>query len=264
MIKGASKGDGLGNKFLAHIRDIDLMIHLLRCFDDPDIPHTDTRMRPKNDYEVVRTELFLADLGVVERRINKIKKRSECREELAVLTSVRDSLIRGTIPACVKIDLPLLSTKKELIVLNYDEEGKSQVDTEGLDAYKISIKLEEDMIEFTGEEKQTLRKDAGLSAAGLTGLLELCMAKLSIILFYTIKGNETRAWPIKKGSTVLEAAGCIHTDIKEGFIKAEILNWQDFISSGGFAPAQQKGKTKIEGKEYIVKDGDIVLIKFRK
>lgn len=264
LIKGASKGDGLGNKFLAHIRDIDLMIHLLRCFDDPDIPHTDTQICPKSDYEIVRTELFLADLSMVERRINKIKKRSECQKELIILTEVRDSLDKGIIPDKTIVDLPLLSTKKELIVLNYDEDGRTRVDTQGLDVYKVSIKLEEDIVGFTDDEKQGLRKEAGLSPTGLAGLLQLCMEKLSIILFYTMKGDETRAWPIKRGSTVLEAAGCIHTDIKEGFIKAEILNWQDFISLGGFTLAQQKGKTKIEGKEYIVKDGDIILIKFRK
>ena len=264
LIKGASQGDGLGNKFLAHIRDVDLMIHLLRCFDDSDIPHTDIQIRPKFDYEIVRTELFLADLGVVERRINKIKKKSECREELKTLERIQDSLKKGQLPNDTKHDLPLLSTKKELTVLNYDEEGKSQVDIEGLDAYKISIKLEEDIEGFTKEEKQALRKDAGLNSAGLAGLLKHCMDKLSIILFYTIKGDETRAWPIKKGSNVLEAAGLIHSDIKEGFIKAEILNWQDFVSIGGFGLAQQKGVTRIEGKEYIVKDGDIALIKFRK
>lgn len=264
LIKGASQGDGLGNKFLAHIRDIDLMIHLLRCFDDPDIPHTDIHIRPKNDYEIVRTELFLADLGVVERRIGKIKKRTECREEMTVLTRIRDSLNKGIVPEDAMLDLPLLSTKKELVVLNYDEDGKSQVDIEGLRAYKISIKLEEDIEGFTDDEKQALREDAGLNPAGLPGLLEYCMELLSIIFFYTIKGDETRAWSIKKGSNILEAAGCIHTDMKEGFIKAEILNWQDFVALEGFTLAQQKGLTKIEGKEYIVKDGDIILIKFRK
>jgi GTP-binding protein YchF len=264
LIKGASRGDGLGNKFLAHIRDVDLMIHMLRCFEDPDIPHTNIQIRPKFDYEIVRTELFLADLGVVERRIDKIKKKAECREEFENLERIRDSLNKGQIPADPIKDLPLLSTKKELIVLNFDEDGKSQVDIEGIEAYKISIKLEEDINSFSDEEKQSLRKDAGLNPAGLAGLLKYCMDRLSIILFYTIKGDETRAWPIKKGSNILEAAGLIHSDIREGFIKAEILNWQDFISTGGFGPAQQKGVTRIEGKEYIVKDGDIILVKFRK
>jgi GTP-binding protein YchF len=264
LIKGASRGDGLGNKFLAHIRDVDLMIHLLRCFDDPDIPHTDIQICPKFDYDIVRAELFLADLGMVERRINKIEKKTEYRDELKTLDRIRDSLNKGQVPDETIRDLPLLSTKKELIVLNFDEDGKSQVDIEGLDAYRISIKLEEDIEGFTEEEKQALRKDAGLNPAGLAGLLRYCMDKLSIIIFYTIKGDETRAWSIRKGSNVLEAAGFIHTDIKEGFIKAEILNWQDFVSIGGFQPAQQKGVTRIEGKEYIVKDGDIVLIKFRK
>jgi len=264
LIKGASRGDGLGNKFLAHIRDVDLSIHLLRCFDDPDIPHTDVQIRPKFDYEIVRTELFLADLAVVERRLDKIKKKAECRDELRILDRIREALNNGQIPDDRIDDLPLLSTKKELIVLNFDEDGKSRVDIEGLDAYKISTKLEEDIGGFTEDERRSLRKDAGLNPDGLAGLLKKCMDELSIILFYTIKGDETRAWPIKSGSSVIQAAGLIHTDIQQGFIKAEILNWQDFISKGGFGPAQQNGSTRIEGKEYIVKDGDIILIKFRK
>lgn len=264
LIKGASQGDGLGNKFLAHIRDVDLMIHVLRCFDDPDIPHTESQLRPKSDYDIVRAELFLSDLGIVERRIDKIKKKAECQNELQVLQSIKEALNKGEVPVHIMQDLPLLSSKKELIVLNFDEDGKSQVDINGLDAYRISIKLEEDIYDFSDEEKQELRKEAGLPLAGLAGLLQRCMKELSIILFYTIKGDETRAWLIKEGTSVFDAAGLIHTDIKEGFIKAEILDWQDFISLGGFGPAQQKGITRIEGREYIVKDGDIILIKFRK
>jgi GTP-binding protein YchF len=264
LIKGASQGDGLGNKFLAHIRDIDLAIHLLRCFEDSDIPHTDAKLRPKFDYEIVRAELYLADLMVIERRIDKIKKKHECREELNILEQMKDALNKGHIPENQIADLPLLSTKKEIIVLNFDEDGISQVDINGLNAYKISVKLEYSSTGFTENEKQILRKDAGLEPAGLTGLLKRCMEELSIILFYTVKGDETRAWPIKQGASVLDAAGLIHSDIKEGFIKAEIINWQEFVSSGGFKSGQQKGATRIEGKGYIVQDGDIVLIKFRK
>jgi hypothetical protein len=264
LIKGASQGDGLGNKFLAHIRDVDLTIHILRCFADPDIPHTDSQILPKRDYEIVRAELYLSDLGVVERRIDKIKKKAECKEELKSLLIIKEALNKGQVPDTTVRDLPLLSTKKELIILNLDEDGRFQTDIKKIDSYRLSVQLEEDISDFTEEEKQTLRKDAGLDPAGITGLLRFCMEMLSIIIFYTIKGDETRAWPIIKGTHVLDAAGLIHSDMKEGFIRAEVLEWKDFIAAAGFAPAQQAGLTKIEGKEYIVKDGDIILIKFRK
>jgi len=264
LIKGASQGDGLGNKFLAHIRDVDLIIHVLRCFADPDIPHIDSQILPKRDYEIVRAELYLSDLGVVERRIDKIKKKAECKEELKNLLMIKDALSKGQVPETTVRDLPLLSTKQELIVLNLDEDGRFEADIKGFDMYRLSVRLEEDIGDFTEEEKQTLRKDAGLNPTGFAGLMRLCMEKLSIIIFYTIKGRETRAWPIKKGTRVLNAAGKIHSDMKDGFIKAEVLEGKDFIACGGFSPAQQAGLTKIEGKEYIVKDGDIILIKFRK
>jgi ribosome-binding ATPase YchF (GTP1/OBG family) len=148
--------------------------------------------------------------------------------------------------------------------LNLDEDGRFQTDIKKIDSYRLSVQLEEDINDFTEEEKQTLRKDADLDPAGITGLLRFCMEMLSIIIFYTIKGDETRAWPIIKGTHVLDAAGLIHSDMKDGFIRAEVLEWKDFVTSAGFSPAQQAGLTKIEGKEYIVKDGDIILIKFRK
>ncbi len=260
LIKDAHKGEGLGNKFLAHIRDVDLIVHLLRGFVDPDIPHPDVEIVPRRDYEIVRTELFLSDLEIVERRIEKVKKKAECKEEFEQLNEIKTSLSAAKIPTIHLSDLPLLSTKPEIIVLNIDEDGKFKND---IDAYHLSVKLEEDILEFSEEEKLTLRKDAGLAPAGVAGFVKLIMEKLSIITFYTIKGEETRAWPIKAGTNALDAAGMIHTDLKEGFIKAEVLTYQDFMKAGGFAQAQHLGYTKIEGKDYTVRDGDIVLIKFR-
>lgn len=260
LIKGAAHGDGLGNKFLSHIRDVDLIIHLLRCFTDPDIPHTDSDVVPRRDYEIVRAELFLSDLAITERRIDKIKKKAECRSEFEKLNRIKDLLSQGEIPEVTVPNLPLLTAKKEIVILNIDEEGNFENSIEG---YRLSVKLEEDIEGFTDMEKKDLRKDAALDPRGLTGLLELCLDKLSIILFYTIKGEETRAWTAKDGIKVLDAAGMIHSDMKNGFIKAEVLNFDNFIKSGGFAQAQQAGFTKIEGKDYIVKDGDIILVKFR-
>lgn len=260
LIKGASQGDGLGNKFLAHIRDVDLILHVLRCFTDRDIPHTDENLDPRRDYDIVRTELFLADLMITERRIDKIKKRGECKEEHARLQSIRECLSQGSVPDTLIPDLPLLSVKKEVVVANMDEAGGAACD---LDGYRLSVKLEEDIMDFPEKDKVELRAETGVDIRGVPGLITDCLQTLSVILFYTIKGSETRAWPLVEGTSIWEAAGKIHTDMQEGFIKAEVLGFDDFIVTKGFSAAQHAGKTHIEGKEYSVKDGDIVLIKFR-
>ncbi len=260
LIEGAHQGEGLGNKFLAHIRDVDLILHILRCFGEPDIPHTRSQIDPTSDYEIIRTELLLSDLEITERRIEKIYKKVELRKELNVLLSIKEDLSKGKIPRTKPNNLPLLSTKPEIKVLNIDEDGKFPAPIPG---YRISVKLEQDIIDFPEKEKEELRQEAGLNPKGITGLIQLALKKLAIILFYTIKGDETRAWPIKKGTRVFDAAGMIHTDIQKGFIKAEVLNFSNFISTPDFTQAQQKGLTKIEGREYIIQDGDIILIKFR-
>jgi GTP-binding protein YchF len=260
LIKDAHKGEGLGNKFLSHIRDVDLVIHLLRCFADADVAHTSSQLSPKDDYAIVRTELLLSDLEIVERRIEKIKKAAEFREEMKELEKVREELSRGKVPRHTYADLPLLSTKPEIIVLNLDDEGKFK---DGMEGYKVSAKLEEEIADFSEDEKRELRKDAGVDPESLPGLITQCLSKLAIIIFYTIKGEETRAWPVPLGTKVIEGAGKIHTDMQKGFIKAEVLTYRDFIKSGGFAEAHHLGLTKIEGKGYVLQDGDIVLIKFR-
>ncbi len=260
LIEGAHQGEGLGNKFLAHIRDVDLIFHILRCFAEPDIPHTQNGLNPESDYDIVRTELLLSDLEITERRIEKIHKKTELKKELNLLLSIKEDLSQGKVPQIQPDNLPLLSTKPEIRVLNIDEDGKFQVQIPG---YRISVKLEQDITEFNEKEKEELRREAGVNPTGPAGLIRLALEKLRLILFYTIKGEETRAWPVKQGTRVFDAAGMIHTDIQKGFIKAEVLNFNDFITAGGFVQAQQKGLTKIEGKDYIIQDGDIILIKFR-
>jgi ribosome-binding ATPase YchF (GTP1/OBG family) len=261
LIKDAHKGEGLGNKFLAHIRDVEIIVHVLRCFVAPDVAHTSEQISPKDDYDIVRTELLLSDMEIVERRIEKIKKVVESREELQVLEKIRDHLSHGKVPTEMPPkDLPLLSTKPEIVVLNLDDEGRF---TEGQDGYRVSVGLEEEIAEFTEDEKRELREDIGVAPEGLDGLVRFCLDKLSVIIFYTIKGVEARAWSVTRGTRVIEAAGKIHTDMQKGFIKAEVLKYEDFLKSGGFAEAQTLGLTKIEGKEYIIEDGDILLIKFR-
>jgi GTP-binding protein YchF len=260
LIKGAAQGEGLGNKFLSHIRDTDLVLHLLRGFADPDIPHAAENLDTRRDYEIVRSELFLSDLDIVDRRIDKIKKKGECREEMLKLEKIREALARGQVPSETLPDLPLLMVIPESIVLNLDEDGKFQ---DGISGYRLSVKLEEDIQDFSDQEKTELRRSAGLEPSGLKGLVEDSLKMLGIIVFYTIKGEETRGWPIPKGTKVIDAAGKIHTDLKEGFIKAEVLKCDDLVKTGGYAEAHHAGCAKIEGKDYVVQDGDVILIKFR-
>lgn len=260
LIKGAAQGEGLGNKFLSHIRDVDLILHLLRCFIDPDIPLTGGELDPSRDYDIVRTELFLSDLEIVERRLDKIKKKAEARDEYNQLISIRESLMAYRIPENRLPDLPLLTIIPELVVLNIDEDGAYHTDLPG---FRLSVRLEEEGEDFSEADKIELRRAAGLDPGGLAELIRQCLKKLDIIIFYTIKGEETRGWPIRRGTTVLEAAGKIHTDLKEGFIKAEIIKCDDLVRTGGYAEAHQAGCTKIEGKDYLVQDGDVILIKFR-
>ena len=260
LIKDAHKGEGLGNKFLAHIRDVDCIVHVLRCFEAADVAHIAAELSPDDDHAIVRTELMLADLEIVERRIEKIKKAAEFREELQRLNRIKEELCAGRIPSGVPADLPLLTPKKEIVVLNLDDEGRWHGGPEG---YRLSVRLEEEVVDFAEAEKIELRKEAGLDPRGLAGLVEQGLGELSIIIFYTIKGEEARAWPVPQGTTVFEAAGKIHTDMQRGFIKAEVLPYADFLRARGFVEAQNQGYAKIEGREYVLHDGDIVLIKFR-
>jgi GTP-binding protein YchF len=260
LIQDAHKGEGLGNKFLSHIRDVDLIVHVLRCFTAPDVAHTSNHLSPRDDYTIVRTELLLSDLEVVERRMAKIRKVAEFREEMERLGKVKDALSQGGTPGESHIELPLLTIKPEVIVLNLDDQGKFQ---NGIDGYKMSVVLEEEITEFDDDEKKELRKDAGVEMEGPAGFIKLCLERLNMMFFYTIKGEEARAWPAREGTKAIDAAGKIHSDMQKGFIKAEVLAYDDFIKAGGFAEAQNRGLSKIEGKEYVVQDGDIILIKFR-
>jgi len=260
LIKGASRGEGLGNTFLAHIRDVDVIIHVLRCFNDPQVPHIEAAVDPERDYEIVRTELFLSDLELTERRMKKIQKKTEYQDEYEQIREIHKALEKGEVPEFMNAELPLITTKKEIVVLNLDENTEHTGMTEG---YRLSIRMEEDIKDMKPGEKQELRDEIKVDINGLEGLIERSCKMLSLITFYTIKGEETRAWLLPEGSTALEAAGKIHTDIQKGFIKAEVVGYRDFIDSTGFTNAQQNGKSRIEGKDYIIQDGEIILIKFR-
>ncbi len=265
LVKGASKGEGLGNKFLSHIREVDLILHLVRVFDDPNIPHVYSSIDPSRDYDIVIYELLMADLEIIEKHLDRIKKKPQAGDEIAILEQIKDKLIRGQRPKTESLperhtaDLPLLSTKPEMIVLNFGANGAKPVNLTG---YMLSVKVEEEIKDFPPVEKREIRESLNLEPEGIEGMIEACFNQLNLIRFYTIKGKETRAWAIEKGTNALEAAGEIHSDIKQGFIKAEVVNVDDLIIAGDFASAVKKGKVKVEGREYEIKDGDVLLIKF--
>jgi len=266
LVKGASQNEGLGNKFLSHIREVDLVLHLVRAFEDANIPHVYATVDPARDYDIVIYELLMADLDMVEKRLDRIKVKAEAKEERGILEHLRQNLSRGQRPNVagllgkLPVDMPLLSTKAEIVVLNL---GASPAPAMNLNGFRISVKVEEEIVDFLPEEKCELRTSLNLEPAGIEGLIENCFTRLNLIRFYTIKGDQTRAWAIAKGATALEAAGRIHGDLKEGFIKAEVVNVDDLINSGDFASAASKGKVKVEGREYLIKDGDVLLVKFR-
>jgi GTP-binding protein YchF len=269
LIKDAHKGEGLGNRFLGHIRDVDLIFHVIRGFADANIPHVFETVEPCRDAEIILAELALADLEIAERRLDKQRKLPEAREEVALLERYRKLITAGAVSLngsytdeeklCLKV-LGLLVPRARIDVLNLPD-STSQVATEG--AYRISVGLEEGLEDFSPEERTQLRKEAGVNSAGLRGLIERARQALGLIRFYTIKGEEVRAWLIAAGSSAVQAAGMIHTDIADGFIKAEVLGATDLIKAGSWRDASASGKMKVEGKDYVMQDGDILLVKFR-
>lgn len=269
LIKDAHKGEGLGNKFLGHIRDVDLIFHIIRGFKDDDIQHVFGTIDPLRDKELVLSELALADLEIVERRLGYDSKRVEARGEMELLERYRDRISNGTysLNGSYKPDehrvlksMGLLIPRPRMDVLNLSEE-KTSVSLE--DAYRLSVKLEEGLSEFSSSEREELRRQAGLAQAGPEGLLDEALRKLCLIRFYTIKGTEVRAWILPEGSRAQEAAEMIHSDIARGFIKAEVMTAEELLEVGSWHDASASGRLKIKGKDYIVQNGDVLLIKFR-
>lgn len=269
LIKGAHKGEGLGNRFLGHIRDVDMIIHLLRGFSENSIPHVFSEVNPARDREIVFTELALADLEIVERRLEKERKRVEAKEEVAFLERYHAFLSAGNLSlngSYLEEDrkflksLGLLIPRPSLDVLNLPD-SLCSIGHPG--AYRLSVSLEEGLEGFSYDEARQLRSEVGVEPEGIAGLLERVFDMLGLIRFYTIKGEEVRAWTLPPGSSALQAAEKIHTDLAQGFIKAEVVGALDLLEVGSWSEATSKGKMKIEGKDYIVQDQDVLLIKFR-
>ena len=288
LVKGASKGEGLGNQFLANIRETDAIIHILRCFEDDNITHVDATVDPIRDKEIVDAELQLKDLETVENRLQKVQRQAKTgdkdskllqkvllkyKEHLNEGRSVRELQVDDDEKAMVK-DLHLLTDKPVLYVCNVDEESvvegnqyvgnvKSAVKDEEAEVIAVAAGVEAEIAELeTKEERQMFLDDIGLKESGLTRMIRAAYKLLDLNTFFTAGPKEVRAWTVKKGSTAPEAGAVIHSDFQRGFIKAEVIKYADFIKYKSEAACREAGKINLEGKNYIVKDGDLMNFKF--
>ncbi len=277
LVKGASQGEGLGNKFLAHIREAHLILHLIRNFTTPDIPHILETVDPDRDMEIVESELALADLSIIEKRLASASKQPAAPERhflLSALEKINAALQRGFQAPELTSEERQAVKELNLFVLKPVVYAVNSSDTEptltaqfpklaSRNPILFSSALEKDLASLSENEKIELRQSLNLTPEGPIAIVSRCFAQLNLIRFYTIKGDESRAWSAPNGTTALDAAFMIHTDMGKGFIKAEVVSFQDLIATGGFQEAQSAGKVKIEGKSYQIKDGDVLLIRFK-
>jgi GTP-binding protein YchF len=288
LVRGASQGEGLGNQFLANIREVDAIVHVLRCFEGGDVTHVEGRVDPIADAETVETELMLADLDSLERRVPNLAKKAqqgdkEAKVEASVLGQALE-LLRASKPA--RLTEPrdeeeaaalkraqLLTAKPVLYVCNVDEGDAAtgnalsarvfdKAAAEGAQAVVISAEIEAEIATLPAEERDAFLADLGLHETGLTRMIHAGYALLGLITFFTAGPKEARAWTVRKGAKAPEAAGEIHTDFERGFIRAETIGFDDYVRYGGEAGARDAGKLRSEGKDYVVQDGDVMLFRF--
>jgi GTP-binding protein YchF len=288
LVKGASQGEGLGNQFLANIRQTDAIIHILRCFEDDNIAHVDTTIDPVRDKRVVDTELQLKDLETVGNRLEKVEKQAksgdkEARKLQEVLRRYEQHLMEGKPAHLLELDredkalvrdLQLLTDKPVLYVCNVEEASvvngnkhvekvRQEVAGEDAEVVVIAASIEAEIGELESEEERNLfLKDMGLEESGLSRLIRSAYRLLSLETFFTAGPKEVRAWTVKKGTRAPQAGGTIHSDFERGFIKADVIKFDDFVSLGSEAACREAGKIHIEGKEYVVRDGDVINFKF--
>ena len=287
LVKGASLGEGLGNKFLSHIREVDAIVHCVRCFDDPNVIHVEGRVDPQSDIEIINLELILADIDSVDKRLERVGKSvkagdKEAKAEFEVLNIIKDTLSQN-LPARLanlndeqkKIakNFFLLTTKPVIYTANVSEDDigiendyvkkvKEIASAENAEVITVCAKIEEELSTLSSEEKNEMLKELGIKQSGLDQLITACYRLLSLMSFLTAGEDEVRAWTIPIGTKAPQAAGKIHTDFERGFIKAEVVNYKDLLELGGFNQAKEKGKVRLEGKDYVVQDGDVMLFKF--
>ena len=288
LVKGASQGEGLGNQFLGYIRDVDAIAMVVRCFRDPEIPHVTEALDPKDDIETINLELILADLATVERRLEKVKRAIKGRKggyeaELDFLSRLHDHLSAGSAARDFPLEaeeegmlrnLRLLTTKPMLYIANVGEEdlpgGGSLAGVvaqvaraEGVESVTICARLEAELTDWTPAEAQAYRAELGLEESAIQQLIKASYSLLNLITFFTTTGGrEVRAWTVQRGTRAPEAAGKVHSDMQRGFIRAEVLSYTDLMAAGSFPAARQQGLLRLEGKDYLVQDGDIIHFRF--
>lgn len=283
LVKNAHQGEGLGNQFLSHIREVNAIAHVVRFFENNDIQHVDNSVDPIRDVETIETELALADLSLVEKALEKAEHEAKGNDKDAIkraaaLNKMKDWLSDGKQLRDLSLeeeegesvrDLAFLTAKPTLYIANLSEDQIKQADSVISDFEKqykptlpLSIKIEQELVELDDEERVTFLEEYGLNQTGLDRLIQASYNLLHLITFLTTGETETRAWTVKEGSTAPQAAGEIHSDMERGFIRAETVSYDDLTSNGSYAAARSKGKVRDEGKEYIVKDGDVMLFKF--
>jgi len=278
LVKGASKGEGLGNKFLSHIREVDAIIHLVRCFDSSEITHVNLEINPLNDLETIKTEILLSDIDIIEKKLEKGKKKLLSAKEIEILEKKLESLNKNEEHISsfkeeeykVLNQLGLLSVKPKIIVCNVDEESLSSGNkyTESVKnkfsnekVVVICADIEDQIMGLDPEERETFMKDIGLDKTGLNKLIREGYDLLNLDTYFTSGPEESRAWTVKKNTLAPQAAAVIHTDFEKNFIRAEAVSCEDFIKYGSSEKCKENGKLRIEGKDYIVKDGDILFFR---
>lgn len=290
LVKGASKGEGLGNQFLANIREVDAIVHVVRCFEDTNVIHVDGSVAPLRDIETINLELIFSDLEILERRMAKTTKVArndkEAAKELEFLKKVKAHLEDGKMAITMKLETEeelayigsynLLTYKPVIYAANvceddladdghsssYVQEVRNYAQEQNSEVFVICAQIEQEIAELDDDEKKMFLEDLGLEESGLEKLIKASYRLLGLISFLTSGEDETRAWTIKVGTKAPQAAGKIHTDFERGFIKAEVVNYQDLLDCGSYAGAREKGLVRMEGKEYVVKDGDVILFRF--
>jgi len=289
IVKGASKGEGLGNKFLSHIREVDAIIHVVRCFDDAKIIHVSNKINPLDDMQVINLELILADLETVEKRIAKCEKQAKqgdksaqkeydvllkCKEQLENEKPIRTLDFNDMENALVK-SFFLLTDKPVIYCANISENDisnendnqyvkmvKQQAKSENAEVIVLCAKIEDELAKLPDEDKKMFYEELHITHSGLDNLVTTSYRLLGLISYLTAGEKEVRAWTITRGTKAPQAAGKIHTDFEKGFIKAEICDYKNYIDCGGYVAAKEQGKMRVEGKDYIMKDGDVVLFRF--
>jgi len=286
LVAGASKGEGLGNKFLANIRETDAIAQVVRCFEDDNVVHVAGKVDPLNDIEVINTELMLADLETVEKGVQRVAKMTksgdkDAKAKLATFEKLRDALAEGKLVRTLELsedeqehiyDLHLLTIKPTMYIANVAEDGfenNERLDTvrklateENAEVVAVCAAIESELVDLDAEDAQAFLDELGLEEPGLNRVIRAGYKLLGLQTYFTAGVKEVRAWTVRVGATAPQAAGVIHTDFEKGFIRAEVIAYEDFIACNGEQGAKEAGKLRLEGKEYIVKDGDVMHFRF--